>query len=133
MEEKEEEYLKLKSCKENKSVYKKCEDTYDVQKETKDVMAELIIQLIECNKHLRIIVNTLESKKISVKKIKENKCDAHPENLEIDGEFDINSDKPSIQLQEETDASVIIKVKKCSIVDMGMWKRNLITTRNITM
>lgn len=96
-------------------------------------MAELIIQLIECNKHLRIIVNTLESKKISVKKIKENKCDAHPENLEIDGEFDINSDKPSIQLQEETDASVIIKVKKCSIVDMGMWKRNLITTRNITM
>ena len=133
MEEKEEEFLKSESCKENKSVYKKCEDTHGVQKKTKDVLAELVIQLIECNKHLRIIVNTLESKKISVKKIKENKCDAHPENLEIDGEFDINSDKPSIQLQEETDASVIIKVKKCSIVDMGMWKRNLITTRNITM
>ena len=27
MEEKEEEYLKSESCKENKSVYKKCEDT----------------------------------------------------------------------------------------------------------
>ena len=42
MEEKEEEYLKSESCKENKSVYKKCEDTHGVQKKTKDVLAELL-------------------------------------------------------------------------------------------
>ena len=35
--------------------------------------------------------------------------------METDGEIDAYSDKSSIHLPEETDASVIIKVKKCSI------------------
>ena len=85
----------------------------------KDVLDEVVIQLIECNKHLNTIVNTLDFKKSGVNKTKKTNCDAHSENLETDGEIDAYSDKSSIHFQEEPDASAIIKVKK--VFDCWMW------------